>query len=90
VDPVALLVPLAHGLDRPLVGLAREDVLVRVRLLDAFDDLIPLEDRDAPVALLLVGQVDAEALERHPLEQVPVGMDGGVDVQCDLRHGPLP
>ena len=42
---------------------------------------------DAPVALLLVRQRDAVALERDPLEQVPVVVQGRVDVQRDPGHG---
>ncbi len=86
VDPVAGLVPAAHGLDRVRVGHAGLDVLVGVRLLDAVDERIALERRDAPVALLLVGQVDAVALARHSLEQVPVVVQRGIDVYRDLGH----
>ena len=81
------VVPLADGLDRVRVRHAGRDVLVGVRLLDAVHDRVALQHRDAPVALLLVGQVDAVALARDPLEQVPVVVQGRVDVQRDLRHG---
>ena len=87
VDPVPRVVPGAHGLDGVRVGHPGGDVLVRVRLLDAVHDRVALEHGDAPVALILVGQVDAVALVRDSLEQVPVVVQGRVDVQRDLRHG---
>jgi hypothetical protein len=87
VNPVALRVPLADRLDRVWVRHAGGDVLVGVRLLHAVDDRVALEHGDAPVALLLVGQLHAVALARDALKQVPVVVQGRVDVQRDLRHG---
>ena len=60
------------------------------RLLDAVDDRVALEHRDAPVALVLVRQVDAVAVLDDPLEQIPVVVEGGVDVERDPGHGAVP
>ncbi len=87
VDPVAALVPSAHGLDGTLVGHSGGDVLVGMRLLDAVDHGVALERSDAPLVLLLVGQLDAVALSHDALEQVPVVVQGRVDIERDSGHG---
>src|SRR5436309_2481031 len=57
-----------------------------MRLLDAGDQLVAFEERDAPVGLVLVGKLDAETLLRDVVDQVPVVVQGGVDVQRDSCH----
>ena len=76
-----LLVPVAHGLHGVRIGLARGDVLVRVGLLHAVHERVALEGRDAPVVLVLVGQMHPVALLHDALKQVPVGVKRRVDVQ---------
>ena len=86
VDPVAALVPVAHSLHGVRIGLARGDVLVRMRLLHAVHERVALERRDAPVVLVLVGQMHPVALLHDALKQVPVGVKRRVDVQRDPGH----
>ena len=86
VDPVPAAVPVADRLDRPGIRLGRLDVLVCVALLHRCDQLIVLELRDAPQTLLVVGQLHPEAAARDLIEQVPVVVERGVDVECDPRH----
>src|SRR5262249_32855791 len=49
-------------------------------------ELLGLQSRDAPVELLLVWQVDAEALPGRVGERVPVVMERRVDVQRDSHR----
>jgi hypothetical protein len=87
---VALVAPPAHDLDRPRVRLGALDVLVRVGLLDRLDQVDPLELRDPPLVLLVVRQLDPEPLARDRVEQVPVMVQRGVDVEGYARDGWLP
>jgi hypothetical protein len=50
-------------------------------------ELLGLEAVDLPHHLLLVGDRDAEAALRDLLEQVPVVVEGGVDVDGDAHRG---
>ena len=86
VDPVAALVPVAHGLDGVGIRLAGGDVLVRMGLLDAVHERVALEGRDAPVVLVLIGQMHPVALLHDALKEVPVGVQRRVDVQRDPGH----
>jgi hypothetical protein len=86
VDEVPVLVPAPHRLDGARVRLGARDVLLGVRLAHRGAQVGRPQARDAPVALVGVGQLDAVALEHDALEQVPVVVQRGVDVQGDARH----
>src|SRR4051794_11311920 len=86
VDPVALLVPALDGLDRFRIGLGLLDVLVAVALCDHVLHLVGIELSDAPAVLLLVRHADSEVLLSEAVEQIPVVVQGGVDVECDSGH----
>src|SRR4051794_7987290 len=86
VDPVPFSVPARDGLDGVRVRLRLLDVLVAMALLDQTLELARLELRDAPAELLLVRQPDTEVLLRETVQQIPVVVQGGVDVECDPRH----
>ena len=85
VDEVTVLVPAPDRLDGVGVGLAGEDRRLAVRLLDAEVQLVVAQARDAPVQLLLVGQVDAEAAQGGGRQPIPVVMQRGVDVDGDAH-----
>jgi hypothetical protein len=87
VDPVAVLVPGADGVDRTRVGLGGQDVLHRVRLDDALVQVLAWELRDGPGALLGVREGDAVAALGDLVEQAPVLVERRVDVDCYARHG---
>src|SRR4029077_7769038 len=87
VYEVALVVPVAHRLDRPRVGPSGEDALVAVALLDAQRQLLGTQARDAPGELLLVWKRHAEAPHRDLREHVPVVVQGRVDVDCYAHRG---
>ena len=78
------VVPAAHHLDRAGIRLGRFDVLVGVRLAHGRDQLVLLEPGYPPLALLVVGKRNAEAGLGDLVEQVPVVMERGVDVEGDL------
>ena len=85
VDEVTVVVPAPDGLDRVGVGLAGEDRRLTVGLLDAEVQLVGPQARDAPVQLLLLGQVDAEAAQCGGRQPVPVVVQRGVDVDGDAH-----
>ena len=76
----------ADRLDRARVGLGGEDLRLGVRLADGGVELLGLEPVDLPHDLLRVGDRDAEAALRDLLEQVPVVVQGGVDVDGDAHR----
>src|SRR5437868_6883861 len=86
LEAIAEPEPVADRLDRPGIRFGRLDVLVCVALLHRCDQLIVLELRDAPQTLLVVGQLHPEAAARDLIEQGPVVVERGVDVECDPRH----
>jgi hypothetical protein len=59
-----------------------------VGLVDAAAELLGLQAGDPPVELLLVGQLDAEAALGGVREDVPVVMQGGIDVDGDAHGDP--
>ena len=61
-----------------------------MRVLDADLQLLGLQAGDAPVELLLVGQLDAEAPLGGVGEDVPVVVQRGVDVDGDAHGGRPP
>jgi hypothetical protein len=86
VDPVALGVPAPDHVDRVRIRLRVDDVLLGVGLLDRRDEVGALQLAGAPVALLVVGQLDPEAPPHDRVEQVPVVVQRGVDVQGYSGH----
>ena len=90
VDPMAGVVPALDGLDRARVGLGSLDVVVGMGLLDHGDELVALQLADPPVVLLGVRQPHPVPLVRDPLEQIPVVVQRGVDVEGDPGHGWVP
>src|SRR3954470_15507048 len=86
VDEVARLGPAVDGLDGARVGAAGEDHLVAVGLLDAAGQLLVPQARDPPGQLLLVRQLDPEAAAGGGREDVPVVVEGRIDVDGDA-HG---
>ena len=86
VDEVAVGVPAVDDLDRARVGHAREDDRLAVGLGDADGELVLAQAGDPVGRLDLVGQRDAEAPAGGLGEDVPVVVEGRVDVEGD-PHG---
>ena len=76
----------ADRLDGARVGLGAEDLRLGVGLLDGGRELLGLEAVDLPHDLLRVGDRDAEAALGDLLEQVPVVVQGRVDVDGDAHR----
>ena len=70
----------------PGYGSARGDVLVRVGLLDAVHELVPLEGRDVPVALVLIGQLAPRSAPARCARGGP--SSGAASSRCPARSGP--
>ena len=76
----------ADRLHRVRVGLGGGDVLVGVGLLDAVHERVALERRDAPVALLLVGQARPRSARGRPAGAGP--SSGAASSRCRARFAP--
>src|SRR4051794_8409988 len=87
VDPMSLLVPGANRLGGIRVGLRARDVLVGVGLGDRFPHGLLWDLGNPPAGLVLVCEVHAVTLAHDRAEEIPVVMQGGVDVDGYPGHG---
>jgi hypothetical protein len=79
-------VPVGDCLDGVRIGIGSQDVPFAVGLTHAFHELLVLEGRDAPGLLIGVWKLHAEAVPGDPVEQVPVVVERGIDVDGDAGH----